>query len=757
MSVVTLIRVWPRVAATGVVVAVLLAGGNNGAPYPAGYRAGIMAEPRFQASISISDSGWAARAVPAVGAMQWMPADAAGLADMAGLYWRDARIEIDRVTGGQTVRRLTGSVAEAQVGSGVLGITCADMTARIDKPVCPDTFSGKGGIEGGDFATGRVKRRSYGRVWNVEGRLLDKAYGIYEFGDPALPLQACTAFRDKGRAGPLGIVGWQGSIDATLNALRAAVPQSGGGVFAPSIACGKWWKQPSGPLTADLQGIASGYSETAAGIAAQLLDAIGGAALSDAAGAAALRPGACGLHVGDGSETVPSALDRLFQRMTLIWMPNAAGLVDVRPWTFTNPAASLQAEFISRDSSLKPVSSCRVGYKHNERIHGDGEISAALLASDIVYEDGTTAEDWKPAEQGADKTSNHTANDVKNVFGRPVEEVISDLDLNGMNWHDLVILTDTRNAQMMARTTLEGQAIGTVVTNFKAEQTENNQAVAETFNLQGAKSGDGQSWLWNTNSVMVAPGVSMSQYMQGVSAAIGDVEGSVTDLRQVLVGADGSITAKAVMALQAGNKVAGFVFTNTGAIASADFLFDAVRFLKPDGSLMWGYDPGIGKVVMGDVVVNTLEARTVKTESIDVNSVTGVASVGFPDVTVTSTETTIAEIDPLMVGDEEDGRALANVNFVQDGTVNEDTAMRIRIYLDTGSGYVMYRTWVQGIRGLGGADSKWAMPVTFSVPILANGTVRLKITAQASNIGGGGNLLSSAARAIQVDIFQGFR
>ena len=311
MSVVIRIRAWPRIAATGATVALMLAGGSNDEPYGQGYMAGIIADPRFESSISFTDEGWAARAVPQSGPIAWMPAEPERLDPLAAYYWRDAAIEIDRIKDGVTTRRLTGTVAEATISEGRLVITCADLSNRLDKPFATATFAGTGGIEGGDFAVGRVKRRSFGRVWNIEGRLLDKANNIYEFGDPAFPLQGCTALRDKGRSGALGIIGWQGSVAATFAALQASAPQQGGGVFAPSIACAKWWTQPAGPLTADLQGEASGYSETAAGIAGQLLSRAGGPAISNLAAATALRPGVAGLHIGDSSETVASSAKRM--------------------------------------------------------------------------------------------------------------------------------------------------------------------------------------------------------------------------------------------------------------------------------------------------------------------------------------------------------------------------------------------------------------------------------------------------------------
>lgn len=405
MSLVIRIRAWPRIAATGSIALVCLAGGNNDAPHYDGqhYMAGVIADPRFEMSVSFGDDGWAARAVPQVGAIGWAPAEPERLDPLAAYYWRDAAIEIERIRDGVTTRRLTGTVAEAAISEGRLVITCADLSNRLDKPFVTATFAGTGGIEGGDFATGRVKRRSFGRVWNVEGRLLDKANSIYEFGDPAFPLQGCTALRDKGRAGPLGILGWQGSVAATLAALQASEPSQGGGIFAPSIACAKWWTQPAGPLTADLLGEADGYAETVAGIAAQLLARADGPVISNLAAAQALRPGAAGLHIGDNSETAAGALDRLFQRVTLIWTVTTGGQIEVRPWTFSTPVETLKAEFISRERTVKPVKTRQVGYKKNERQHGDGEISIAIQADDVVYADGTTGEELKPAERGATK------------------------------------------------------------------------------------------------------------------------------------------------------------------------------------------------------------------------------------------------------------------------------------------------------------------------------------------------------------------
>ncbi|NML88343.1 hypothetical protein HHL26_04590 [Sphingobium sp. TB-6] len=534
MSTVIRIRAWPRTAATGAAVAIFLAGGNNGAPHYDGnhYRAGIIADPRFEQSISFDDGGWAARSVSQASAIGWQPANPNRLDDLAALYWRDAAIEIDRIKNGVTTRRLSGTIAEATISDGKLVITSADLSNRLDKPFVTATFAGTGGIEGGDAAVGRVKRRSFGRVWNVEGRILDKANNIYEFGDPAFPIQGVSALRDKGRAGPLGILGWQGSIAATLAALQAAEPVRGGGVFAPSIACAKWWTQPSGPLTADLYGEAAGYAETAPGIAAQLLSAAVGPSIANLAEAISLRPGAAGLHIGDNSETTAAALDRLLQRVTMIWSVTATGEIELRSWTFADPVEVLQATFISRERTIQPVYSRQVGYKKNERLHGDGEISIVLQADDVVYADGTSAESLKPAEAGA--TNGATAEQAAEIEQHRMDIEAAKADIQELidTYGSTASAAASADAAALARDNADAAAANAVQAASDADEardaaqvilddagTVRDQAVAAKTDAQTAASNASTSATQASASATNAAGSASTAQTQATNAA----------------------------------------------------------------------------------------------------------------------------------------------------------------------------------------------------------------------------------------------
>jgi hypothetical protein len=389
------LRAWPRNPATGAVVPVRLAGGGRAKPYRLagqGYRAGILSEPKFSAQFGYEQRGFSGSTSPVSAAIGFAPAAPAQLDELAQYYWPDAAIEIDAGDeAGALARVLTGTIARDEIREGRLILTAADPSVRLDKPLTDRFFAGTGGIEGPATITGALKRRAFGRVFNVEGRVLDPANNIYEFADPARPLQGFAALRDKGREGPMQVVAWQGSADATFATLQGVVVEPGGGAVAPSIACAKWWTQPAGPLTADLLGeIGAGYAEAAADIGAAILASAGGPALADIAAARLLRPAAAGIYI-DSDETAAQALDRLFLGVSLLWVIEPNNTVSLRPWTFA-PVETLRGEYLGRQQTIAPMKARRLGYRRNQRIHQDGEISAIVPAGEIGYEDGTSLE-----------------------------------------------------------------------------------------------------------------------------------------------------------------------------------------------------------------------------------------------------------------------------------------------------------------------------------------------------------------------------
>lgn len=389
MARVVLVQAWPRDTSTGAEVAVRMAGGGSRAYDQLGFvdwRSGIANVPRYTAALGFEQIGWTGGAIPTTGQIDFHPSDTA-LRDLLNSYfWKDARIE---VTVGDDRTGVYGSAGKGKVAGisfagSALSITFADLSGDLAKPVLPDTYAGTGTIEGPAEATGRPKRRSWGRVFNVEGFLINAAENIYEFGHPAQPLQSFPAVRDKGRDVPQSTVAWAGSIAATYAALVASSPVDGGCTVAPSIAMVKWWTQPSGPLTADIEGeVGAGYVELVASIADRIVSTYSSTiTVANLATALTWATGPAGIHAADSNETVGQLLDRLLSPMSIAWTLTPGGALVFKRWTFASPVETLRADMIAREMVFDPLKVRKVGYKKNHRIHNDGEISAALYADD---------------------------------------------------------------------------------------------------------------------------------------------------------------------------------------------------------------------------------------------------------------------------------------------------------------------------------------------------------------------------------------
>jgi hypothetical protein len=414
----------PLVAAGTNTVAVRLAGGGSRAYV--GYRgfndwksSGVPL-PRFTSSLEFGSKGWTGGAAPQTAAVVCSTRDTTTAATLAGVFWPGAPITIrsgdDAVAGEPAWKvELVGTVDSATFAKGVLTLVITDLAGMLNKPALPDTFTGAGGLQGGDDAVGRPKRRTYGQVFNVTGRLLDKAYNIFEFGDPerAGAVTSFATVKDKGRAGTTTTVAWAGSAAATLTALRNATPPNGGAAVAPSIACVKWWTTPVGPLTADLTGAINANTSPADLAADILADLAPTVAITNLATAIGWRNIAAGVHIDDPSETAAAVLDRLLAGVSLNWTLTAAGAIEINRWEWTAAIEAIVSQEVERQAIFPPLLSRKLGFQRNYRQHADSEISAALQGvGDLTYADGTPLEQLKPAGEGADQTATNIASSI---------------------------------------------------------------------------------------------------------------------------------------------------------------------------------------------------------------------------------------------------------------------------------------------------------------------------------------------------------
>ena len=213
---VILVDASPRRASDGAVQTVRLAGGGALFPYRYGaadYRAGIVQLPDFIASLPFEGGDFGAGAVPQAAELQWAPSSKSDLAAVANHFWIDAPITVrigdENAAGALPPVVLTGKVLAATVDGGVLKIALCDPAADLKKPLLTARYGGTGKLDGPPEWDGKIKRRLWGRVWNIAGELIDAANNIYCWADPARSLQGFDAVRDTGAAAAaLTTVSW---------------------------------------------------------------------------------------------------------------------------------------------------------------------------------------------------------------------------------------------------------------------------------------------------------------------------------------------------------------------------------------------------------------------------------------------------------------------------------------------------------------------------------------------------------------------
>lgn len=403
-----LVEAQPRRADDGESVTVRLAGGGGAYPYHYGgqhWRSGIEALPSVIAGLDY-DEEIVGGGQPEGMLLNFAPASQAVVAELAAYFWPDAPVTVRVGPEGALPPILTlGKIAGVATSDGKLNIALSDPAADIRKPLLKDRYAGTGGLEGPEEWEDKLKRRVWGRVWNLAAEPIDQANNIYCLADPKRPLQAISAVRDRGSpAGELTFVDWAGTAEDTLAALQAAVAPAGGGVVCPSIACIKWWTEPSGDLNADVLGeIGTGYVETTAAIAERLVQLLGGPAFAAGIVGAAdsLRPAPIGWVVKDETTTVAAMLDEMMANVSLLWLLSPTGEILIRPWAWGASVAQAVSQDVSRTKVIRPVATRKLGYRRNESRMARGDLAAIVLADEVAYLDGTPAQDLQPAEAGS--------------------------------------------------------------------------------------------------------------------------------------------------------------------------------------------------------------------------------------------------------------------------------------------------------------------------------------------------------------------
>lgn len=354
------------------------------------------------------------------------------------------------------------------------------------------------------------------------------------------------------------------------------------------------------------------------------------------------------------------------------------------PFTYA-PLGFKRVLFRVREQELGQGGECvmTLSYEHASFYAWDADDRAPVMAADpIVYDnrnnplilaigDAARTAEW---DQVTDPTGRKPQDNATvgapigtKIAGRPAENVIADIDAVNADltavspsFLDVAQLVGSVNAYYRARTTLDGMPIGTVVSETRTK----TESAIEDLKILGARSFDGRSFLLDLSTVMVDGRMSLGQRLMQIEAKgagqlnafassivtavvtgnraaakrLDNVEASIDQpgglrantkfLMSAVVDKQTGAEAKAVLALNAGGRVAGLVATNNGKVTTLDLEFDQTRIFRSDGTLLLragsataGEDPNA--VYMPNVVVDTLKVKTVQSQHMTAGSASG--------------------------------------------------------------------------------------------------------------------------------------
>lgn len=160
-----------------------------------------------------------------------------------------------------------GTIQSVGWTDGRIVLALREVQQKLSEPIQANTYSGAGGLNGGDAIKGSRKPLSYGPVFNREPVLVVAATQIWQWSDGMV--DAVTAVRDRGvlliNTGDVGDI-----VAASPPAGGTYITQNSGGYI-------RLGGEPDGRITLDGRGDKTGgvYVNTTAGIAKRLATRVG--------------------------------------------------------------------------------------------------------------------------------------------------------------------------------------------------------------------------------------------------------------------------------------------------------------------------------------------------------------------------------------------------------------------------------------------------------------------------------------------------
>jgi hypothetical protein len=350
------------------------------------------------------------------------------------------------------------------------------------------------------------------------------------------------------------------------------------------------------------------------------------------------------------------------------------------------------------------------------------------------------------------------------VGNKEAAAVVTQLDTNSLNALYASGLSTTNEATLNAIKSLQdGSALTLQIKNLTNKVENPDQNVIQTLDMLGAVQPDGNGGLVfvvGQKTALGTPGKLLGQTIEGIQTQVDGHESSITSIKEIVTTPTGSSELRALTTLNSAGVITGTINTLTGGRSRYAILADEFRIVTndPAGIAYTPFSVIDGVVTMLDVEITKLRAGSVTITSLAPGLSRSPRFTGG-DVMIPSTETTLIETPQFNVGYNDaasgsaasNGSALAMISFTHDGTTQVDTGARIRVYVDTGSGYQLQRTSLSGISTENG-NTVWSLKYCEPISITAPGQARVKVTGQGTGMGNSSRNSGTYARSIEINV-----
>lgn len=390
---------------------------------------------------------------------------------------------------------------------------------------------------------------------------------------------------------------------------------------------------------------------------------------------------------------------------------------------------SIQAELGDNSASIEDVSNALVTLENSTATRFSqvtarfetNEATVSTLSQSVVDLTSSTATQFGLV---ASRFENNEA-EVQNL----VQTVVNLTSSTATSFESITSRFETNEANVSSLSETVTNLTSSTATLISGLTTRMGNAEGSITNLETSVSGIDQA---------------LSQSLTNIDARFGTNESSITNLQQVVAGPTGGY-AKSMNLLDVNGNITGTYNTNNGSLSTYSILTNVFRLIDPNnGNPITPFSVENGVVKMTDVEVERIKIGAVVTDSIALGAVTGTRIFSAGDVLIpqaassggVGAETTVIETPSFMIGDDDFGEGVMIVSWLQDSTSDSDVVQRVRAYVDTGSGYVLVRDRIQGIRTSSG-DTRWAIPVSFALRVSSLVPIRILVTAaNVGNFGG---------------------